>query len=574
MRKTVDRSANRVKYAFNKIRRAAQVVASAFIFTAGIRRLGMLVAAMEKAADQVALMEARFQQFARIGDSLTRVYKISKTLGVSMQETAQGMTKLLVATKSIGTAQPVLEEVYKNVVLLGRAGGTSAEEMTGGMRQLFQGLASNRLQGEELRSVLENLPLVAMEIADEMEISIGQIRQAAAEGKITGEIVIAALEKIGIKMEDLPQTWAMQTENLRTEWSLFLAELGNEVESAGLLRALTEAVKWVRINMMGSMIGISVEELRQQQIEASRQVLELESKLATASQKNMPSGGGRAGIEAMAAYGDGGDEMRLVRAHATLRTINDELARRAQLEQLAEKNAAAREAANTREYIEAIGYLKTISAIDPYDAVNDAWERINKKVESYNVEQNIANALLREFTIRDPYDETEKAWDRINKKVKESTEEMSEFAKQAARNMQDAFADFFYNIGTGFDNMVEDFLNSLRKMFANQLAIQFMEGVGQPLLNALGFRASGGPVTAGQPYIVGEKGPEMWVPQQSGMILPNHALAGAGGPVIHYNIDARGADEATVVARMIPLLERTVQITKGEIRQDMNEGRF
>ena len=63
------------------------------------------------------------------------------------------------------------------------------------------------------------------------------------------------------------------------------------------------------------------------------------------------------------------------------------------------------------------------------------------------------------------------------------------------------------------------------------------------------FRAEGGPVTAGQPYIVGERGPEWFVPDRGGTVLPNGMAP--GGPVIQQtiNIDARGAD-AGVEARL------------------------
>ena len=63
------------------------------------------------------------------------------------------------------------------------------------------------------------------------------------------------------------------------------------------------------------------------------------------------------------------------------------------------------------------------------------------------------------------------------------------------------------------------------------------------------FRAEGGPVEAGQPYIVGERGPEWFVPDRGGTLLPNGMAP--GGPVVHQtiNIDARGAD-AGVEARL------------------------
>jgi TP901 family phage tail tape measure protein len=47
-------------------------------------------------------------------------------------------------------------------------------------------------------------------------------------------------------------------------------------------------------------------------------------------------------------------------------------------------------------------------------------------------------------------------------------------------------------------------------------------------------RALGGPVSAGQSYLVGERGPELMVPSSSGHIVPNHALGGGGQPVVVY----------------------------------------
>ena len=53
----------------------------------------------------------------------------------------------------------------------------------------------------------------------------------------------------------------------------------------------------------------------------------------------------------------------------------------------------------------------------------------------------------------------------------------------------------------------------------------------------LALRAEGGPLSMGQPTIVGEKGPELIIPQSSGTVIPNHALGGMGnnGPQVVYN---------------------------------------
>jgi phage-related protein len=79
-----------------------------------------------------------------------------------------------------------------------------------------------------------------------------------------------------------------------------------------------------------------------------------------------------------------------------------------------------------------------------------------------------------------------------------------------------------------------------------------------PIVNAVGGlvgsvfgggRASGGSVTAGNSYLVGEKGMEMFVPNTSGTIVPNHALGGSGGSTI--NLTVNGAIDPEGTARTI-----------------------
>jgi phage-related protein len=61
-------------------------------------------------------------------------------------------------------------------------------------------------------------------------------------------------------------------------------------------------------------------------------------------------------------------------------------------------------------------------------------------------------------------------------------------------------------------------------------------------------RAMGGPVSAGSPYMVGEVGPELFVPRTSGTIVPNHALGGGGNS--YYTINVNGGDPQQVVAAL------------------------
>ncbi|AXC50068.1 hypothetical protein DRW48_10520 [Paracoccus suum] len=84
-------------------------------------------------------------------------------------------------------------------------------------------------------------------------------------------------------------------------------------------------------------------------------------------------------------------------------------------------------------------------------------------------------------------------------------------------------------------------LSGLFSMFGGGGAVRGNDALSQALRGAIGFRASGGPINAGAPYVVGERGPELIVPRLPGTVIPNHRLGGRSSntitfaPVIHAN---------------------------------------
>jgi len=80
-------------------------------------------------------------------------------------------------------------------------------------------------------------------------------------------------------------------------------------------------------------------------------------------------------------------------------------------------------------------------------------------------------------------------------------------------------------------------------------------------------KASGGPVAANRPYIVGERGPELFVPSQSGRIEPNHRLGnmsgGSGGVTIVYSPQMSFATEEEIRMRFVPLVEKAMRQVQG-----------
>ncbi|MFR4964003.1 MAG: tape measure protein [Streptococcus sp.] len=89
--------------------------------------------------------------------------------------------------------------------------GASTQEAANAELQLSQALGSGVLRGDELNSIFEQAPNLIQNIADYLEVPIGQIREMAADGELSADVVKAAIfaaaDDINAKFEEMPMTW-------------------------------------------------------------------------------------------------------------------------------------------------------------------------------------------------------------------------------------------------------------------------------------------------------------------------------------------------------------------------------
>jgi hypothetical protein len=134
-------------------------------------------------------------------------------------------------------------------------------------------------------------------------------------------------------------------------------------------------------------------------------------------------------------------------------------------------------------------------------------------------------------------------------------------------------------LATGFEDAIlsgQKLSEVLRAIGQDLVRLVFSNMVTQPLAKGIGtflsgMRAEGGPVNAGGAYMVGEKGPELFVPSSSGSIVPNGAMGssggGSGGVTVNYNI-AAGVSRA----ELAPILEQERKRLKAEIPDMVRRG--
>lgn len=98
-------------------------------------------------------------------------------------------------------------------------------------------------------------------------------------------------------------------------------------------------------------------------------------------------------------------------------------------------------------------------------------------------------------------------------------------------------------------DLVNGVVNGIRSMINLVRNNPLVSGIAGLIDNVFGGgRATGGPVTAGTTYLVGEKGPELFTPNSSGAIVPNGAMGGSGTTI---NLTVNGAIDPEGTARTI-----------------------
>jgi tape measure domain-containing protein len=120
----------------------------------------------------------------------------STKFGLSQTQASQAIADIYSRLRPVGFGLSEINAVYEGFNTAVKLSGVEAGAASAAFLQLSQGLGSGTLQGDELRSVLEQLPSVAKAIADELDTNVGSIKKFGSEGKITSDVIVRALDRI------------------------------------------------------------------------------------------------------------------------------------------------------------------------------------------------------------------------------------------------------------------------------------------------------------------------------------------------------------------------------------------
>ncbi len=568
-----------------------------------------------------------------------------KSFGLSATEALEGITDITARLQPLGVGVEDIRTTFIGFNTAAKLAGASAMESSNAFRQLAQALGSGRLQGDEFRSIAEQVPTLLAPIAEELDTTVGGLKKFASEGKLTSDVVIRALKKV--ELEGAPALKAL----LENDPTQVFKNLGNEAENlsrafgdllspavlpvikaltkltaaatdfvnspigktAAIFTAIALAAKGVALIIpivtsglialaaagglatvalnalpfvaIATGIGAIITQLIKQKEEQDKltdaikkgelaQLRAIESDLSAKMAKEFAIINSSNDKRSIAAAEK---RLALLRAQFTpIRNRINEVIKENALEE--RKNEITKENKEIQEEINKLikdNLAKNIAyeqaEIDAVDAKGKLIDKLSDQralaqaaldgnLEQVQTQQEInalvaihgegmrdiitayiegTNALKAQKTEADKLQET---FDAIGASIESDIKDNLREAIIGAQSFGDAMNNVLNRIKSklidlALDKMFDGFQDSFSDN-KNQKG-----GIGGFLGGLVGsfFRANGGPGKAGQPYVVGERQPELFVPNRSGTILPSVPFGDNITNIVNVSVDASGS---------------------------------
>ena len=587
-----------------------------------------------------------------------------KLFGISSVEALEGITNITARLAPLGVGVEDIRTTFVGFNTAAKLAGASSIEASNAFRQLAQALGSGRLQGDEFRSIAEQVPTILAPIADELGVTVGQLKEFAAQGKLTSDVVIRALKRVeedGVAslkalLENDPTQVFKNLQNqivdlqitigkallpatklttvaltdltaiinaIPPEITSFVVVTGTLVTAFTVLKPAIVAVIGTIKTLKALLIGITATVggpllaliagvtaglygLTKSIINQNKEQKELNNLLENGSSKLL--------------------EERIATEENTLAQLRNSDARgnakrgiQRQIKEQEKLIATLKKEKDVRKNLESRGFdvsggtyevggikydAATGRALNPPKTGFEAPDPLTKggktdkgaamvkslqrQIQLKITEDKFDRDLLqRKFELMDALREINKIEDDktrikaigletslfeldkaelLNKKLKETvgtSENLKEKFMEIGKSVEEGMVQGLTDAVMGTKSLSEaasGVLNNLKRQLVEVAAQRAVSGIGNSVgglfgggkkgggggiggfLGGLFKRQAGGPVSRGQSYLVGERGPEVFTPSKSGRISPNSAMGGGTVNNITINVDASGAD--------------------------------
>ena len=524
------------------------------------------------------------QRFGEVGQLQGAAAAAARKFNLSQTEANQSLADAFARLRPLGVSLKDITSTFGGFRTAAVLGGATAAEASAAFTQLSQALGSGALRGDEFRSIAEQAPLVLQAISDETGVAAGDLKEYAAQGLLTSDIVIKALKRIEAEGADrLAQALGGPAAKIK--------DFQNKVQD--LQVAFTEsAIPAITDSIQD--LGTVIKQL-EPLIRGLGSLLAGVARAVGNVVENVASGGKTvrarqlatqaATLQTNAKFGTPGILGRSAEANAFFEeTLERELSRRLAIARGAVPGQLPPSAADIAATPKGTSPIKLPPKKEkggktPEERAAEALARQqeqarlllhSKKQEALltgditdkqraGLEHAIAKMnLRREFPLL-AEDELQALRDQldINFQLEQKDQQRIEAAK-LLKQQQDQQLQQYREMADVIENGIKGaimgaidgskslgaslagILKQLGGIFLSRGIGSFKNQDGTGGSGLLGMFANGGRPPVGRPSIVGERGPELFVPDRAGTIIPNNQLGGSTSVVV--NVDASGTE--------------------------------
>ncbi len=553
-------------------------------------------ATFDKLKIRLGLLTKESGSFAK---SLKIAKDAQKAFGLSTIEALEGVTDITARLAPLKVGVDDIRTVFFGFNTAAKLAGASAIESSNAFRQLAQALGSGRLAGDEFRSISEQVPTVLAPIAAELGVTIGELKKLAAEGKLTSDVVLRALGRVGKEgsgfLEELLKNDPTQIfKNFQNATEDLSIALGSQ------LRPAVEGVTKLLTNLINTLLEFSKSDAGQAviilaKIAVTAKVLALAiplvtgaftaliAKLSMVGKVSLITSQGLVGVKATALLAAGGVTkttlalgalkvamMALPIAGLTLligglatqfiKTRNEAK----KFQDTINEGSGEEVRESFRENAKLLGELEKKLE----KARGNAKRGIQRQIQEAEAQgrmlegrlQTLESEKLITAEKKKQNDELQKQEEQI-KKNQDETDKLKEKMMAVGEEIESSIKNNLRDAITGaksFGEAMTNVLNRIRDKIIDAQIDKLLGGFGEAfgggekkglggalggILGGLlgGLFANGGQPPVNKISVVGERGPELFVPRSAGTIIPNNQLGGESVTNnIVVNVDASG----------------------------------
>ena len=514
----VQQKTNQLQNSFNGLRNIIAATGIAVVGTQAVKT----AANFEKLNVRLGLLTKASGTFARSQEIASDA---QKAFGLSATEALEGITDITARLAPLNVGVEDIKSTFFGFNTAAKLAGASTIEASNAFRQLAQALGSGRLQGDEFRSISEQIPTLLAPVADELDTTVGELKKFASQGKITSEVVLRALRKIekdgGASLKELIANDPTQVfKNLSNETENLSRAFGESLMPVVIpvVKALTEITE-AATDFVNSPVGQTALIFTGIALAAKGAAVAL-----IAAKAGFIAAGGAAVIFGAAmnaipfvalATGIGAVTTAIIKKRKEQKKLNDVI-----------KEGTKEEVNNALTTLEA--RLEVLQSLKRGSAFRF------KQIENIKTSITLLNERL--AALKQVDDATED----IEEKTNKISEAFKKIGDDIGKGVSDALHDAILQtkaLGDAARSILRGIASDLLRLGINTL----LKSTGFGIFSNLAGFANGGRPPVGRPSIVGEKGPEIFVPSTAGTIIPNDKIGGSSTNIV-VNVDATNTE--------------------------------